>query len=232
MKCKIYLRFFGFMLFFVFSLLFCTSLFTLDSYATTVSCSISDYSSSSDYSNYSFSDCDRSSLDSDSTWYYYGLISFNFTGESYQNPLIDISSLANPNSNAPFSNLFMTSYSNQNRPSTVFLVARDWVSNRRFNFLHCQFCTISSSSIDISDSVSFSEGGITPSGNLDITENGTYDVSSYAQATVDVPPQTVEGDYHDDLQLINNSILISAATILVVYFFFCIYRLIIKGSGS
>ena len=70
-----------------------------------------------------------------------------------------------------------------------------------------------------------------PSGNLDISSNGTYDVTNYAQATVNVPAEVIQGDYHDDLVAINNSILICAAVCLVIYFFYCIYRLIIKNSG-
>lgn len=71
--------------------------------------------------------------------------------------------------------------------------------------------------------------GITPEGSLSITENGTYDVTSYSEAVVEVsaPPST----YHEDLANINHSITVCAAVILVLYFFYCIYRLIIKNSG-
>lgn len=70
-----------------------------------------------------------------------------------------------------------------------------------------------------------------PSGDLSISSNGTYDVSSYATATVDVPAEVIQGDYHDDLVNIQKSIIICGAILLVLYFFYCIYRLIIKNSG-
>lgn len=71
-----------------------------------------------------------------------------------------------------------------------------------------------------------------PSGDLAISSNGTYDVSSYASATVDVPPEVIQGDYHNDLTSINLSIVRIGGIILVVYFFYCIYRLIIKNTGG
>lgn len=67
------------------------------------------------------------------------------------------------------------------------------------------------------------------SGSLSITENGTYDVTNYAEAVVDVPAEVIPGDYHDDLQDIKQGIYVCGAVLLVLYFFYCIYRMIIKG---
>lgn len=93
-------------------------------------------------------------------------------------------------------------------------------------------------SIDIilSENNPFSSG-IIPSGSLSITENGTYDVINYAEAVVDVP--TFSGgdggedcDYHDDLVKIYNAIMTCGGVLLVLYFFYCIYRMIIKSTGG
>lgn len=76
--------------------------------------------------------------------------------------------------------------------------------------------------------------GISPDSSLSISQNGTYDVTNYAEAVVNVPNSEtiIYGDYHDDLVAINNSILICAAVCLVIYFFYCIYRMIIKSTGG
>lgn len=71
--------------------------------------------------------------------------------------------------------------------------------------------------------------GSLPSGSITLSENGTFDVSSYAEAVVDVPPSVVQGDYHDDLVNVNHAIYIGVASLFVIYFFYCIYRMIIKG---
>lgn len=85
--------------------------------------------------------------------------------------------------------------------------------------------------ITLTENNPFASSTPPPSGDISITSNGSYDVSSYATATVDVPAEVVQGDYHDDLVNIQKSIIICGAILLVLYFFYCIYRLIIKNSG-
>lgn len=90
---------------------------------------------------------------------------------------------------------------------------------------------VTSIDVTLSENNPFSVGS--PSGSLSITENGTYDVTNYAEAVVDVPvpdPEVIPGDYHDDLVSINNAILIVPAVALVVYFFYAIYKMLLGGK--
>lgn len=70
---------------------------------------------------------------------------------------------------------------------------------------------------------------IVPSGTYDITENGTFDISSFSSVNVNVPSS--DGTYHEDLTRIVRSIYVCAGVLLVLYFFYTIYRLIIRNSG-
>lgn len=102
--------------------------------------------------------------------------------------------------------------------------------NQNLPYFTSRFASGSTYSLTVTFTDNFpSDCSPSPSGSIDITSNGTYDVSSYSTAVVDVPP--IPGDYHDDLISINNSIIICGAICLVIYFFYCIYRIIIRNSG-
>lgn len=71
--------------------------------------------------------------------------------------------------------------------------------------------------------------GIIPSGSLSITENGTFDVTNYAEAVVDVP-SSGGSNYHQDLVDLKQAIYTGVAVLLVIYFFWMIYRIIIINT--
>lgn len=71
-----------------------------------------------------------------------------------------------------------------------------------------------------------------PSGTYEVTENGTYDISQYEYVDVDIPETIVYGDYHNDLVNIYHAIVMCGGVVMVLYFFYCIYRLIIKNTGG
>lgn len=90
-------------------------------------------------------------------------------------------------------------------------------SDYSFGFFRVEFYTYSSSG-----------GG--SDGSIYINSNGTYDVSNYSEAVVDVPSGGGSGASHDDLVNIKNAILLVPAVLLLIYFFYCIYRIIIVNT--
>lgn len=71
-----------------------------------------------------------------------------------------------------------------------------------------------------------------PSGSITLTQNGTYDVTSYAEAVVDVPPEVLPGDYDDEFSNVVTAIYICGASVIMLYFFYIIYGIIIKPTGG
>lgn len=69
-----------------------------------------------------------------------------------------------------------------------------------------------------------------PVGSLSIDQNGTYDVTDYSEAVVNVP-QVSDTPYDEKLDEIKMAILLVPAVLLLIYFFYCIYRMLIKGGS-
>lgn len=74
--------------------------------------------------------------------------------------------------------------------------------------------------------------GSAPSGSITLTENGTYDVTSYAEAVVDVPAEQLPGDYDDEFNGVITAIYICGASAIMIYFFYIIYGIFIKPTGG
>lgn len=176
---------------------------------------ISDYSITLDDSNYNTLDVPCSPNCSS---YHYLLISdMSSTTFSYQ---------ISPYSSNPSARLVVNH--NVGLSSNLSFLLFSFDNADRFVFIGGSWGSGSSLKITLSENNPF---GSTPTGSLSITSNGTYDVTSYSEAVVNVPPEVIQGDYHDDLISIQQSIYVCGAILLVLYFFYCIYRMIIKNSG-
>ena len=143
---------------------------------------ISDYSIVLDDSNYSSLDVPCSP---DCSSYHYLLISeMTSTTFVYQ---------ISPYSSDSFARLVATHNGGLGSNLTFYLFSFD--NADRFVFAGANWSNGSSFKLTLSENNPF---GSVPSGSLSITSNGTYDVTNYSEAVVDVPSEVVQGDYHDN----------------------------------
>lgn len=209
-------------------LLFSTIFLGLFARSSDVS-AVSDYTVS--YTNSSFSSnqlvplCDYTSVPVSCSGYHYLFVSFSSSPGSSPNP-----------SSSSFLNVFRSSSSTNNnlnlgrcslvnglvyKTSCIFYLENSGnysISSLSFYF---EFSSLSGLIIDFKLSEAISSP---PSGSLSITENGTFNVSSYEYVDVAVPAPPVTTPYDGKLDAIIQALYTLGAVMLVIYFFFALFR--------
>lgn len=179
-----------------------------DSFATSVSCQPS-FTYNSSYLVSLISDfCNTSSLDSSVRWYYYG--DFVYTGSAH--PLMFSNNLNGGNSNSPYS-----SY------ASGILTSATWGNSFYFIITDQKTYRFRSISID-NDNNSFS--------SFNLTISDSFGSSCPECEVCQTCPEIPENPYDNKLDDIKKAIYCCGAVLIMLYFFFCIYKIIVKDGGS
>ena len=217
---------FTFLSFLVFSFLYIFCFNSVDSFATTESYTVT--SSNVSQSHYlCYENGSNVSNCSDFSFLrvtFNNIISPSTLSSSFSSARVNIQFQYNYSNG--LGNNFITCYVINSSCTFQFLSGLESLSYQSFTNQSYFISSNSSVLFELSDSP-FSSG-IVPSGSINLSSNGTYDVSSYAEAVVDVPP--VPGDYHDDLINLNNTLVLVPAVALVIFLLYLLNRIIIKGG--
>ena len=212
------------------------------SFATKVTCT---GSLSSATGQNLFANCDTSSLTQSGRWYYRFKLTNSPNFISYKNDSkVCFSYLSNAGCSSSQSitdSVQVLAVANYRLANFIYYF-QDFSDSYRMQYMSSYNVTGTFSGTlnyqyIISDEEPFSQSDCpvcpaSPSGELAITSNGEYDVTSYASVDVDVPETVVQGDYHDDLQALKQAVITCGAVLLVIYFFYCIYRMFFRTLGG
>lgn len=203
-----------------------------DSYATSITCNIPNFTSSSTskYSKVVLSDiCDISSLSSDTDYL------LNLTGSVSTSAFTLNSGTAYAHYSISVNNINFLSYDyNFNFPFPVF-AERYYVSSSRNQPAYSANIdsTIVLNSSLISNFFFLTYQGVTPSFTFSDFVLTISDVGSGSEPEpCPVCPVIPDNPYDNKFDAITKAIYTCGAVLIMLYFFFCIYKIIVKDGGS
>lgn len=204
-----------FFLVFAFALFFSFFLGTHNTFATTVDCGdiMSSFVEGDRFLSYSLSSCDTSSLDSSKPWIYDVHVSSSSSSSVYAWLGFNASRFGPTLHNQPGSTVFNTLASSIDVNSTV-------VSPPQYNGQYFYYPYFVIAPIFYFDTLTLSVSDSFPTSDCPVCEE------------CQVCPAIPENPYDDKFDKIIVAIYTCGAILLIIYFFYCIYGMIIKSTGG